>query len=163
MTVVEVGINNNKLMKSSSRSELKKRSPLLRKKDSPLRHANIVSGMPKPKNHVKNLYNNKNNSPGKQSSNTHKHIDSKSNFNKRQEISPKKLGLPPGYAQNMDHSLTNLSIKNLSRPLASSRNVTGTTHNLSAMAGHSNNQSTLSLKDKIDMKLNQKSSGKLLR
>ena len=69
MTVAEVAINNNKLVKSSSRTEIKKRSPLLRKKDSPLRHANIVSGMPKPYNRVKNLYNNKNNSPGK--SNTH--------------------------------------------------------------------------------------------
>ena len=65
MTVVEIGLNNNKLTKCNSRTEIKKRSPLLRKKDSPLRHANIVSGMPKPYLRVKNLYNNKNNSPEK--------------------------------------------------------------------------------------------------
>ena len=158
MTVIETGLKDNRLTKYNSKTDLKRRSPLIRKKDSPLKHANIVSGMPKPYQQVKNLYNNKNNSPGKNN------LDTKSNFNKRQEISPKKLGLNTNFTKNMDireQSLTNLSIKNTGRNVVSSKNITGTTHNISNLGRHSNNQSTLSLKDKIEMKLNKKSSTKL--
>ena len=48
MSVIETGLKDNKLTKYNSKTDLWKRSPLIRKKDSPLRHVNIVSGMPKP-------------------------------------------------------------------------------------------------------------------